>query len=111
MCLETMAGLTVTCLDSGVKAVAQAANIKPDLILLDVMMPSMDGPSTLAALRQNKALDTIPIVFMTARVQPEVVEKYMELGAAAVVPKPFDPVHLAQQISDIYQQWIEKHRN
>ena len=106
--LETVGGLTVTCLNSGQAAVAEAEQIKPDLILLDVMMPVMDGPATLKALRKNPALDHIPIVFMTARVQPAEIQEYMSMGAAGVTPKPFDPMTLAGHISEIWERFHDK---
>lgn len=108
MCLETVAGFTVTTLDSGKKAVAEAASIKPDFILLDVMMPEMDGPTTLKALRQIQALDQVPIVFMTARVQPAEVEQYLEMGASGVIPKPFDPMTLSEQVTAIHEKFHAK---
>jgi len=106
MCLETVGGFTVTSLSSGIKATAEAISIKPDLILLDVMMPEMDGPATLKILRKNPALDHIPIVFMTARVQPQDIEEYMKLGAAAVIQKPFDPMSIAGEISEIWKKLL-----
>src|SRR5215475_8068783 len=72
--------------------------VHPDLILLDVMMPRMDGPATLAAIRTIEAARDIPVIFMTARVQGSEVEQYLKLGAIGVVPKPFDPVTLASEI-------------
>ncbi len=103
--LETVAGLQVTALTSGVAAVAHAATIAPDFILLDVMMPVMDGPTTLTTLRQNPALQNTPIAFMTARVQSSEVEEYFSIGANGVVPKPFDPMALSSQIEDIYNKF------
>jgi CheY-like chemotaxis protein len=67
----------------------------PDLILIDVMMPEMDGPATLAELRRTPDTATIPVVFMTARVQPSEVRHLKELGAIGVIAKPFDPMLLA----------------
>jgi two-component system OmpR family response regulator len=104
MCLETVGGLQVTALNSGVEAIAKAQSINPDLILLDVMMPKMDGPETLKSLRQNAALNDVPIVFMTARVQPVEIEQYMQLGASGVVAKPFDPMTLSVQITEIWEK-------
>ncbi|HCM84325.1 MAG TPA: response regulator [Alphaproteobacteria bacterium] len=104
MCLETIGGLQVTCLNSGAEAVAKAEAIQPDIIMLDVMMPEMDGPSTLKKLRENPALNHIPIVFMTARVQPSEVQEYMAMGAAGVVPKPFDPMLITAQVTEIWNK-------
>lgn len=105
MCLEMVGGLTVTCCNSGAKAIQLIREEKPDLILLDVMMPEMDGPTTLIELRKKPTLDQTPIVFMTARVQPAEVQAYQALGASAVVPKPFDPMKLAEQINEIWSKY------
>lgn len=102
--LETVGGYRVSCCSSGVEAVERAAEIAPNLILLDVMMPQMGGPATLQALRANAETASIPVVFMTARVQPHEVEEYLELGASAVVHKPFDPMQLPGQIGEILKR-------
>ena len=102
--LELVGGLTVTSLSSGALCLAQAGDIRPDLILLDVMMPGLDGPATLAAMKTDPELRDIPIIFMTARVQPAEVEHYRALGAAGVVPKPFDPMTLADQLKAIWRR-------
>lgn len=104
MALEVVGGLIVTTLNSGEKAIAEAEAINPDVILLDVMMPKMDGPTTLTILRQNAALDSIPIILMTARVQQTEIAEYIELGAAGVIPKPFDPMTLATEITKIWEK-------
>ncbi len=103
MCLEVVGGYQVTCCDSGAEALIQAAKERPDLILLDVMMPHMNGPDTLAELRKLPALKTIPVVFMTARIQATAVKSYMKLGAVAVIPKPFDPMALAGQVQKAWE--------
>jgi CheY-like chemotaxis protein len=76
----------------------------PDLILLDVMMPDMDGPATLAELRKLPATATTPVIFMTAKVQAAEVTYYKSIGAIGVVAKPFDPMLLAQQVRTLWQQ-------
>jgi len=81
--------------DSGAEALTAAAAWRPDLILLDVMMPVMDGPSTLRHLRENPQTADIPVVFMTARAQTRELDHYKSLGAAGVIVKPFDPMTLA----------------
>lgn len=102
LALETVGGFTVAACDSGEQALAMAPAFGPDLILLDVMMPGMDGPSTLTALRRIPALQSVPVVFMTAKVQPQEVESFMGLGAEAVIAKPFDPMALADQVRAIW---------
>ena len=83
---------------SGHAALELAQSFHPDLVLLDVMMPGMDGPSTLAALRQLPATREVPIIFMTAKVQKHEVARYLELGALGVISKPFDPMRLPVEI-------------
>ena len=100
--LELVGGLGVSGLDSGTRCLVEAGTIQPDLILLDVMMPGMDGPATLLALKAEPGLRGIPVVFMTARVQQVEVDQYLALGAVAVIAKPFDPMTLADQIKAIW---------
>jgi CheY-like chemotaxis protein len=78
---------------------AVAAAWVPDLILLDVMMPGMDGPTTLAVLHDDTRTRTIPVLFMTARTQAYEFERLVALGAAGVIAKPFDPMTLASVVS------------
>jgi CheY-like chemotaxis protein len=82
----------------GQDAVTAAASWSPDVILLDVMMPVMDGPTTLAELRKSPKTSAIPVVFMTARAQPRELEHFVSLGAEGVIPKPFDPMTLAASV-------------
>ena len=82
----------------GKKAIEIAMTTPIDIILLDVMMPGMDGPETLATLRANPATTGIPIIFMTAKVQPVEVAQLKSLGAAGVIAKPFDPMTLAAEV-------------
>jgi two-component system, OmpR family, response regulator len=96
MVLETISGFTIEACSSGSEALTKAVAFKPDLILLDVMMPGMDGPETLKGLRGFAELALTPVVFMTAKVQPQEVEGYLKLGAVGVIAKPFDPMTLAQ---------------
>lgn len=97
MALELDGGLEVRACASGAEALAQAPIFKPALILLDVMMPKMDGPSTLAGLRADPRTSDIAVVFITARTQTAEVERLKTLGALGVIPKPFDPMTLANQ--------------
>jgi CheY-like chemotaxis protein len=82
---------------SGQEALATAAAWQPHLILLDVMMPGMDGPETLARLKADQQTAAIPVVFITARTQAYEVERFLSLGAIGVIAKPFDPIELAAQ--------------
>jgi CheY-like chemotaxis protein len=83
---------------SGADGLAAAPEWRPDLILLDVMMPLMDGPATLRHLRENPQTADIPVVFMTARVQTRELDHFKSLGAAGVIVKPFDPMTLAASV-------------
>jgi CheY-like chemotaxis protein len=83
---------------SGEEALAVAEAWTPDIVLLDVMMPVMDGPATLVRLRENPRTAGIPIVFMTARAQSRELDQLLSLGAVGVIPKPFDPMVLAASV-------------
>ncbi|WP_321342145.1 response regulator [Breoghania sp.] len=85
---------------SGVEALEKVEALMPDIILLDVMMPGMDGPETLARLRANEAVRNIPVVFITARTQAYEIERFLSLGAVGVIAKPFDPLALADQVRE-----------
>lgn len=102
--LTALGGFTVECCASGAEALARIPDFRPDMVLLDVMMPGMDGPSTLGRLRADSATARIPVVFMTARVQPQEVIAYRAIGAIDVVAKPFDPMALPQQLRDIWDR-------
>ena len=92
---------TATC---GTEALENIQAFKPDLIVLDVMMPGMDGPTTLQEIRQLDGLQETPVFFMTAKVQPKEIEYYKELGAIDVIAKPFDPMTLSDQIRKIWEE-------
>lgn len=102
--LEVVGGFSVLSCASGQDALDQVQGFAPDFILLDVMMPGMDGPQTLEKLRELVDIGQIPVAFMTAKVQPSEVELYRRLGARDVIVKPFDPMQLAAQIRAIWDQ-------
>jgi two-component system, OmpR family, response regulator len=104
LALEAFGGFEVESCDSGVDALAKAPVFQPDLVLLDVMMPGMDGPMTLEALRKLPGFAQVPAIFMTAKAQPQEIEKLRFLGAIDVVVKPFDPEMLCTQITDIWRR-------
>jgi CheY-like chemotaxis protein len=96
--LATVGGYEVLACASGRSALAQVEAFHPDLVLLDVMMPDLSGPQTLAALRELPALQGVPVVFMTAKALPGELEDLLQHGATGVIVKPFDPMTLAQDI-------------
>jgi CheY-like chemotaxis protein len=100
--LGRVGGLEVLLAASGAEGVAMAGAHRPDIILLDAMMPDMDGPATLASLKARPDTLDIPVVFLTARVQAADIERYLGLGAIGVVRKPFDPIGLAAEVRAIF---------
>jgi CheY-like chemotaxis protein len=102
--LEAVGRFTVLACQSGQEALEAAPGANADLILLDVMMPGMDGPATLKALREMPETARTPVIFMTAKVQPGEIQHVRSLGAIDVIPKPFDPMMLSAQIREIWQR-------
>lgn len=100
--LGAVGGWQVVLCESGSQTLERAATELPDLILLDVMMPEMDGPATFKKLREQEATAAIPIIFLTAKVQPQEIQEYLDLGAIGVINKPFDPMSLADQIRAVF---------
>lgn len=104
MSLVDVAGFELLSCDGGESALQQVVSFAPQLILLDVMMPKMDGLQTLAALREIPDVADIPVVMMTAKIQEAEKQHYLQCGAVAVLNKPFDPMTLGEQLLAIYQQ-------
>ena len=88
---------------SGARGIEQARASRPDAILLDVMMPDMDGPATLAALQQDPETNQIPVIFLTAKVQASDRRRFADLGIRGVIAKPFDPLSLGRQVKEIVE--------
>lgn len=86
--LQLDPSMEVRSCESGAEALQVAAEWKPDLILLDVMMPGMDGPTTLARLQEQEPTADVPVVFITARTQPAEIERFKALGAQGVIASP-----------------------
>ena len=84
--------------DGGAAALATVAEWRPDIVLLDVMMPGMDGPAVLARLREDPATADIKVAFVTARAQKSEIQNFAMLDAIGVIAKPFDPMSLAAQV-------------
>ena len=101
MSLSKLGGWEVFMAASGAEALEKVNAINPDVILLDVMMPETDGPSIYLKLRDIEGIAHTPIIFVTAKVQKQEVERYLELGASGCIGKPFNPMTLPQEISEI----------
>ena len=104
--LQLVGGWQVSTAQSGPQAQLQALAEHPDAILLDVMMPGVDGPSTVTALRADPATRDIPIIFLTAKMPSEDLEEWRSLRLAGVIPKPFDPMTLASDMAALLG-WAE----
>lgn len=102
LALSDVGGLVVKVCGSAQEALDAAPSFGPDLILLDVMMPGMDGIAALRALRENPALAATPVVFMTARAQSHEIARYKELGSLGVIAKPFEPETLAETLRGLW---------
>jgi two-component system OmpR family response regulator len=96
--LRRLGGMEVVEAAGGVDGLWQVAEARPDAILLDVMMPGMDGPATLAALQAHPRTAAIPVIFLTAKAMPSEIARLRSLGAVGVLTKPFDPLTLAAQV-------------
>jgi two-component system, OmpR family, alkaline phosphatase synthesis response regulator PhoP len=101
MSLRTVAGWDVITAENGADGITAAEAEQPDAIVLDVMMPELDGPGTLEKLRANEATRDIPVVFMTAKAQAGELTRFASLGVAGVISKPFDPMTLHERISSL----------
>jgi len=97
--LEAVAGWNVFTASSGREGIRAATDLKPDAILMDVMMPGMDGPTTFKAMQQTQPIAHIPVILLTAKVQGVDQRRFADLGVAAVLFKPFDPMLLSTQIA------------
>jgi CheY-like chemotaxis protein len=101
LALGLVGGWQVTTASSGEEGLAVAGTISPDAILLDVMMPGLDGPSTFGRLQNDPVTRAIPVVLLTAKVQPAERRRWLELGVAGVLAKPFDPMTLSSQLAEL----------
>lgn len=99
LALKTVAGWQVLTASSGSEGLEFATSEHPDVILLDVMMPDMDGIATLQALQANPATESIPVILMTAKTQAADQRRFAELGVAGIITKPFKAMNLSAQIA------------
>lgn len=102
--LDGQPDITLETAASGQQALEASQRFKPQLILLDVMMPGMDGPTTLAQLRRSPGMEQVPVAFVTAKVQPGEVSELLALGASAVISKPFNPIQLPEQVRTLWRK-------
>jgi len=102
LALETVGGFTIEACENGKIALEKGPAFKPDLVLMDVMMPEMDGPTALKEMQSMPEMKDVPVIFMTAKVQPVEIAEYKALGAVDVIPKPFDPMTLAEQVKQVW---------
>jgi CheY-like chemotaxis protein len=103
MSLSLIGDVDVQVCESGEEALVLVPRLRPDLVLLDVMMPRMDGPTTLSRMRADPVMAHIPVIFMTAKALPQEMERFQDMGAVAVIPKPFDPIQLGGQVVSIWE--------
>ncbi len=103
LALTRIGGFVLQVCASGYEAVAEAPGFDPQLILLDVMMPGIDGMETLKRLRDIEGIGQTPVVFMTAKAQRHETEYYRSLGVIGVIPKPFDPIELPAAVNALWQ--------
>lgn len=105
LALETLGNMSVDVFSSGEEALKHAPDLSPQMVLLDVMMPGMDGPATMTALKSLPNYGSLPYIFITAKNRPEEVKDLMNMGAFRVLPKPFDPLMLATELKSLWRQF------
>ena len=103
--LEAVGNLEVCSCDGGREGLAQFPVFKPQVVLLDVMMPELDGPGTLEELRKQFDLSDVMVMFMTAKVQQEELDHFRAIGGFDVIEKPFDPMALSGKIQECWEQF------
>lgn len=108
LALEVVGGFKVSLCRGSQDAVGKARELRPDLVLLDVMMPVMDGPATLAKLHEPDACAGLPVIFMTAKARSEEISSLVALGAAGVISKPFDPMTLSGEVRALWKEHHER---
>lgn len=105
MTFETFSDFTYICCDNGEELLQTLPSFKPDMILLDMMMPKMNGLETLACIKANPHTQHIPVIFLTAKIQPEEVSDYELRGAFAILFKPFELSELPTKLERLWQRY------
>jgi CheY-like chemotaxis protein len=108
ICLETIAGWKVETASSGQEGIIKAETCQPDAILLDVMMPNMDGIATFEKLQENPLTKAIPVIFLTAKIQASDRRRYNQMGMMSAIAKPFNPLELATEVAVALGWSLEK---
>lgn len=104
MTLESIGGFEVLHCSDGLDALSKGPSFSPQLILLDVMIPKMDGPTLLAELKKVNEMQDLPVIFMTAKAQVHEQQAYLNMGAIGVIVKPFDPMKLSNTIIELWEK-------
>lgn len=107
-CFEEMKGVEIKYCRTGEEVIREALNFKPDLVLLDYMMPGMDGAATLEAMRLIPALSKTPVIFITAKVQKEEIGSYTQMGVKDVIVKPFDPMKIVEIVNSCWEKIVQQ---
>ncbi len=101
--LETRADFTVTCCDSGNQALEEIPSFKPDLVILDMVLPGMSGLQLLERMRELRGVPWIPVIFLTSKITPHQLEEYKELGVIGVINKPLNPLELRHKVRELWE--------
>ena len=111
LALESLGDFIVATCDSGEQVVELAQSFKPDLVLMDVMMPKVDGPTALQFLHDTKGFEKTPVIFITAKAMGNEIQLFKDMGALDVISKPYDPMTLCDDINTIWLDWCARASN
>lgn len=105
--VQAMSDYEIKICENGKKLLECVEEYEPDLVLLDVMMPEMDGPTTFKNLQTNEKTKNIPVIFMTAKAQVQEVSDMLKSGVIGIITKPFDPLELCNDIKKIWCKHLD----
>jgi two-component system, OmpR family, response regulator len=106
--LEIGGNFTVKVCASGYQALEEVEEYDPHLIILDVVMPFISGPKTMEELQKIEAVASVPVIFLTSKIQPRQLAHYESLGAIGVIKKPLNPMKLSAQVQELWQDYLDK---